>query len=206
MARDIGMLHTGKAFAQVCEAAELSDAARALRAEGQAPRQYVELLIERAQYPDAVRVLACALPRREAVWWAWVCARRAAGDAPAPAVQASLEATQKWIAEPVDKHRRTAMQLAEAVGFDTPAGCAGLAAFLSGDSLAPPDAEAVPPGEFTAAKAIAGSIVLAAVTAEPKRADETFQGFVEQGMMVAEKTDLWTPPPAAKPGGQGGRR
>ena len=35
MARDIGMLHTGKPFAQVCDAAELSDVARVLRAEGE---------------------------------------------------------------------------------------------------------------------------------------------------------------------------
>jgi hypothetical protein len=62
----------------------------------------------------------------------------------------------------------------------------------------------VPPGEFMAAKAIAGSIILAAVATEPERADEKFRGFVEQGMVVAEKTELWTPP--ATPAGQGGRR
>jgi len=198
------VLRTGKTLGQICDAAELSDDARALRAEGQAARQFAELLVARALYPDAVRFLACALPRREAVWWAWVCARRAAGEKPPAPVQASLEATQQWIAEPTDPRRRTAMQYAEAAGFGTPAGSAGLAAFLSGGSLAPPDVAAVPPGEFMAAKAIAGSIVLAAVTTEPERADEKFRGFVEQGMLVAEKTDLWTPP--EKPAGQGGRR
>jgi hypothetical protein len=198
------VLRTGKTLAQICDAAELSDEARALRAEGQTARPFVELLIERARYPDAVRFLAHALPRREAVWWAWVCARRVAGEKPAAPIQASLDATQQWIADPTDQRRRAAMQHAETVGFGTPAGSAGLAAFLSGGSLAPPDVEAVPPGEFMAAKAIAGSIILAAVATEPERADEKFRGFVEQGMVVAEKTELWTPP--ATPAGQGGRR
>jgi hypothetical protein len=195
------MLRTGRTLAQLCDAAGLSDEARALLAPGKAPRAFVEALIAAEAYPDAVGVLAHALPRREAVWWAWVCAKRAAGDAPPPAVDALLEATRVWIAEPTDPHRRAVMRQAEAVGFDTAAGCAGLAAFFSGESLAPPDRDPVPPGEFMAAKAIAGSVVLAAVATEPERAAEKFREYLEQGMVVADKTDLWTPPAAAaRPG------
>jgi hypothetical protein len=195
------LLRTGRTFAQVCDAAELSEEALALRTPGQAPRAYVDALIAAESYADAVRLLAHALPRREAVWWAWVCAKRAAGDTPPPHVGALLEATRVWIAEPTDAHRRTVMAQAEAVGFGTPAGSAGLAAFFSGQSLAPPDAEPVPPGEFMAAKAIAGSVVLAAVATEPERAAEKFREYLEQGMVVADKTDLWTPPAAAaRPG------
>jgi hypothetical protein len=191
------VLRTGKTFAQVCDAAELGEEALALRAPGQAPRAYAEALIAAESYADAVRLLAHALPRREAVWWAWVCAKRAAGETPPPEVGALLEATRIWIAEPTDAHRRGVFAQAEAVGFDTPAGCAGLAAFFSGNSLAPPDRDPVPPGEFMAAKAITGSVVLAAVLTEPERAAEKFREYLEQGMLVADKTELWTPPPGA---------
>jgi len=196
------LLHTGKTFAQICDAAGLSEEALALRVPGQAPRQYVDALVGAEAYPDAVRFLAHALPRREAVWWAWVCAKRAAGEAPPPPVAALLEATRLWIAEPTDAHRRAVMAQAEAVGFDTPSGSAGHAAFFSGTSLAPPEMEPVPPGEFMAAKAIAGSVILAAVVTEPERAPEKFRDYLEQGMLVAEKTDLWTPPPAAARSGR----
>lgn len=187
-------LRSGKTLTEIVEASELSDEAQALLADGQAPKEYVEALIEHEHYADAVRFLAFSLPRREAVWWAWVSARRTAGEDPAPQIRAVLEATEAWIKEPTDQHRRVAMEKAEFADFSTAAGCAGLAAFLCGDSLAPPEMDPVPPGEYMAANAIAGSIVLAAVSEEPAAANEKFRGFVEQGMVVAEKIQLWTPP------------
>lgn len=187
-------LRSGKTLAEVIEASELSDEAQALAADDQAPKAFVELLLEHEHYPDAVRFLAFALPQREAVWWAWVSARRTAGESPQSEIQEVLEATEAWIKDPTDQNRRTTMEKAEAADFDTAAGCAGLAAFLSGDSLAPPEMDLVPPGEHMAAAAIAGSIVLAAVSEEPEKATEKFQSFVEQGMVVADKIQLWTPP------------
>jgi len=194
MAKTPTTLRSGKNLPEIIEASELSDEAQALFADNQTPKEYVELLIEREHYPDAVRFLAHALPKREAVWWAWVSAKRIAGEGPPSEILAVLEATEAWIKEPTDRNRRVAMAKAEAADLSTAAGCAGLAAFFSGDSLAPPDVDAVPPGEYMAAKAIAGSIVLAAVSVEPERANEKLQGFVEQGMVVADKIQLWTPP------------
>lgn len=194
MAETLRTLRSGKTVTEVIEASELSDEALALLKDDQAPRQYVELLLEHEHFPDAVRFLAHALPKREAVWWAWVSARRAAGDEPANEIREVLEATEAWIKDPTDQNRRLAMEKAETADFSTAAGCAGLAAFLSGDSLAPPDMEPVPPGEYMAANAITGSIVLAAVLEEPENATEKFRGLVEQGMVVADKIQLWTPP------------
>ncbi|KPK35885.1 MAG: hypothetical protein AMJ65_17025 [Phycisphaerae bacterium SG8_4] len=196
MAETPTTLRSGKSLPEIIEASELSDEAQALFADDQTPKEYVELLIEREHYPDAVRFLAHALPKREAVWWAWVSAKRIAGEDPPLETRAVLEATEAWIKEPTDQNRRVAMAKAEAADLSTSAGCAGLAAFFSGGSLAPPDVDAVPPGEYMAAKAIAGSIVLAAVSVEPEKANEKFQGFIEQGMVVADKIQLWTPPEA----------
>jgi hypothetical protein len=194
MAETLRTLRSGKTVTEVIEASELSDEALALLKDDLAPRQYVELLLEHEHFPDAVRFLAHALPKREAVWWAWVSVRRAAGDEPANEIREVLEATEAWIKDPTDQNRRLAMEKAETADFSTAAGCAGLAAFLSGDSLAPPDMEPVAPGEYMAANAITGSIVLAAVLEEPENATEKFRGFVEQGMVVADKIQLWTPP------------
>jgi hypothetical protein len=194
MAETKSMLRSGKTLVEIIHASDLSDEAQALRTEDQTPQAYLELLMKHEQYPDAVRLLAHALPKREAVWWAWVSAKRTAGEEPPPEIQAVLEATEAWIKEPTDQNRRVAMEKAEVADFSSAAGCAGLAAFLSGDSLAPADIDPVPPGEYMAAKAIAGSIVLAAVSREPEKANEKFQGFVEQGMVVADKIQLWSPP------------
>jgi hypothetical protein len=178
----------GRTIAQLAADAELGDEAKAMLAPHMHPGAFVRLMVESGQAEDAVRFLAHALPNREAVWWAWVCARRAAGETPPPVIAASLDATERWIREPNDANRRAAMLHAHA----TPAGCAGLAAFFCGDNLGPANLpEPVPPGEFMAAKAITGAVLIAAVATEPERAPEKLQAFIEQGMEVVKRIKLW---------------
>jgi hypothetical protein len=178
--------------AELCALADLSDDARAILSEGaRSPRAFFALLIERGHPTDAIRFLAHALPRREAVWWAWVCARKSAGATPPAPVKTALDVTEQWIVQPTEDHRRKALQAGEAARFSTAAGCAALAAFMTNGSLAPPDAPVVPPGEFLYAKAVAGSVTVAAVATEPERAPEKFKEFLQLGLEVAERTKLW---------------
>jgi len=177
----------------IATVAELGEEAMALLRPDLHPLDFVALLMEKALFPDAVRFVAHALPKREAVWWGWVCARRAAGENPRPKIKAALDATERWIAQPNDDNRRLAMAAAEKAELGTAAGCAGLAAFFSGGSLAPPDAPAVPPGEFLTAKAVSGAVIFAAVATEPEKAPEKFQSFVAQGVEVTTRVKLWGP-------------
>src|ERR1019366_8640312 len=160
--------------------AELGDEAMALLGPDLRPPDYVALLMEKKLYPDAVRFLAHALPKREAVWWGWMSARRAAGENPPPKIKASLAATEKWIAQPTEENRRAAHAAAQVAEFGTAAGCAGLGAFFSSGSLAPPEAPIVPPGEYLTAKAISGAVNFAAMSGEPKEAPEKFRSFIAQ--------------------------
>jgi len=187
-------LRTGRDFDEVLVASELSEEALALYAEHHEPDTYAKALIQHNQHMDTIRLLAHALPRREAVWWAWSCASKVAGEEPAEVIQAALNATRDWVADPTDEHSRNAMEKAEQADMGTPAGCAALAAFLSGDSLAPPEIDPVEPSEFVGAKAVAGSIILAAVSQEPEKAEEKYVEFIEEGLGVADKVNLFLPP------------
>jgi hypothetical protein len=100
--------------AAISAVAELSEEAMALATTQMHPREYVRLLVEKALFEDAVRFVAHALPKREAVWWAWVCARRASGESPAAKIGAALQATEKWIAQPNEDNRRAAMEAGRA--------------------------------------------------------------------------------------------
>ena len=175
----------------ISAAAELGEPAMALVRPEMHPREFVALMMENKLYPDAVRFLAHALPKREAVWWGWVCAKRAAGDAPPPPIKIVLAATERWIAQPTDENRRAAMAAAQQAGLDSAAGCAGLAAFFSGPSLAPPELPPVPPGEYLTAKAVSGAVIFAAVGKEPEKAPERFGTFVAQGLDVTRRINLW---------------
>jgi hypothetical protein len=160
---------------------------------GAGVRGHVTALMSAGQFPDAVRLLAHALPRREGVWWAWWCARRSLGsEAPPPAVLAAIGATERWIAQPTDEHRRAAFAAAEAVGIGTPAGCAGAAAFFSAGSMGPPHVAEVPPPEFASAKAVAGGVTLSAVAGDPAQTPDRFRQYLEQGLEVGRRVGLWT--------------
>jgi hypothetical protein len=115
-----------------------------------------------------------------------------AGDAPPQAIKNALDVTERWIVQPTEEHRRQALLFGEAADFGTPAGCAALAAFMTSGSLAPPEAPVVPPGEFMTAKAVSGSVTLAAVIGDPDTAPERFTEFVNLGIEVADRTRLWT--------------
>jgi len=175
----------------IASVAELSEEALALLRPDVQPPDYINLLVEKTLFPDAVRFLAHALPKREGVWWGWVCAKRVAGENPPPPIKTALEATEKWIAQPTDENRRAAYAAAEAAPFSTPAGCAGLAAFFSGPSLAPPDLPPVPPGEFLAAKAVSGAVIFAAIAKEPEKGPDKFKQFISQGVDVTLRIKLW---------------
>src|SRR4051812_29579842 len=89
-----------KSAGEICTKFALGDEARGLLRDEQTPRQFLSLLVEKQQFPDAARFWANALGRREAVWWACRCARAVAdGDTP-PGQLAAIEAAEAWAADP----------------------------------------------------------------------------------------------------------
>ncbi len=96
-----------------------------------------------------------------------------------------LQAVEKWLAEPTDENRRSAMKAANEAEFSTPAGSAALAVFFSGGSIAPPDMPAVPPESSITPNSVAGTVMLAAVLKEPEKAQEKYQLFLAEGLKIA---------------------
>jgi hypothetical protein len=162
-------------------------------------RGLLDGMLTAGRLQEGVAFLAHALPRREGTWWAWLCARTAAGEQPPAAVAATLEATRRWIAEPTDAHRRVAFAHAEQAGLGTAVGFAAVAAFLSGESVAPPDVPPVPPGEWDAAQAVAATVILAAAESRPDDADGGMREFLRQGLELADRVRLWQPATGSAP-------
>jgi hypothetical protein len=121
----------------------------------------------------------------------------AGANPPAPEA-AALQAAEKWAADPSDDNRRAAYPASEAATLGTPAGCAALAAFFSGGSLAPPNVTAVPPKEGLTAKVVGGALLLASVLTEPQKAPEKQQRFLALGLEVANGANRWKEVPAKR--------
>ena len=187
--------------AAVCERAKPGDEARGLLAEGMTARAYIGALMGKGLYADAVKVLAHALPKRAAVWWACLCVADRLG--PAPAAAEALETARAWVIDPTDARRRAAFPASQAAGMGTPAGCAAAAVYFSGGSLAPPELPAVVPPEHITGQMVANSLVLAAVIKEPEKAAEKYAAFLRTGLEVAEGQRPWpksdSEPPATAP-------
>src|SRR5690606_18599095 len=133
---------------ELTRVAGASEEARARVQPDHRPDSYITELIDGGQMADAVRVLAALLPAREAIWWAWMCARTTAGEEATPEVVAALGAIENWLREPSDQNRRAAMEAGEVADLATPAGCVALATFFSGGSIAPAEVDPVPPPPF----------------------------------------------------------
>ncbi|MGA3402101.1 MAG: hypothetical protein ABSC95_23040 [Acetobacteraceae bacterium] len=134
---------------------------------------------------EATRLLAYALPKREAVWWACMCAAHTAPpDLPEPD-RLAREAAELWVRQPNDQNRRAAMRLAEATAYEAPETWCAVAVFWSGDTIAPEDQPKVPPAPHMAGKAISGTIYLAAVRSDPKRQTARLKRFLESGRNIA---------------------
>lgn len=134
---------------------------------------------------EAARMLALALPRREAVWWACMCAAHTAPTDLPEADRKAREAAELWVRQQSDKNRIAAKQQADATTLETPESFAAMAVFYCGDSILPEGQPAVPPKPFVAGKTLAGAVTLAAVRTAPMRQRARLQRFLESGRNIA---------------------
>jgi hypothetical protein len=182
------------------------------------PGLVVETLLKAERSAEALRVVGCALPPRECVWWAWVSARHALqsvqtradaarepaktpppADAPptppplppSPAQVAALAATERWITQPTDEHRRAAWDAAQLAGLDTPVGCAAAAAYFTTGSVTPPGGPYVPAPAGLHVTMASTAALLAAVATDPARMHEVAGVLVQQGLEVVRRLGGW---------------
>jgi hypothetical protein len=145
----------------------------------------LEHLVGQGRLVEAIRLLAFAMPRREAVWWVCMCARSTATvDMPA-ADHAALEAAELWVRRPAEETRRAAFARAEGAKFATPEAWACVAAFWSGGSMSLPDLPPVEPAPHMQGLAITGAVILASVREKPARQAERFARFIASAKDIA---------------------
>ncbi len=135
---------------------------------------------------DAVRLSAHALPKREAVWWACMCAASVPDPALPAADAAALMAAEAWVRKPGDHAlRRAAWDAAQKTQFRSPEAWVAVGAFWSGGSLAPEGQPVVPPAEHLTGVAVSGGVVLAAVRGRPERAEARLERFLASARDIA---------------------
>ncbi len=161
---------------------ELEEQGAGLLNEQITPQDFVSLLIEHEDYIDAVRFMAYALPKREATWWACLCARSCLNDKSPQYDIKAIELAETWVYKPLVENGKAAFQVAQQSEFKTPA---AWAAFWSGDNISMIDDAVVPPAEDLTAKAVIGAVMLSAVADSAEKINERYQKFVAQAIDIA---------------------
>ncbi|MCF6281478.1 MAG: hypothetical protein L3J28_04570 [Candidatus Polarisedimenticolaceae bacterium] len=171
--------------AEVCSLFELEGEAKTLLTAEQTPAQFLQKLIEGELFADAAHFMACALPKREAVWLASLAAHTTLGETATKEAKKAVQTAEAWVKNPSQESCQPNQAAAEAAGFATAAGLTAAAAFWSGDSMLPPDMSPVPPPVELTGQAVWGAITLAALTIEPEKAAEKYQFFTKQAIDIA---------------------
>ncbi|MEY3760633.1 MAG: hypothetical protein RIR39_2124 [Pseudomonadota bacterium] len=173
----------------ICQGLELDEQATALLQDNPTTADYLHQLIALKLYPDAVRFLAHALPKREATWWACLSARNGLTDkTPAKEIKA-IELAEAWVYKPTEDNRKLTLPAADATAYKNAASWAAIAAFWSGDDISPVPEAVIPPDEKLYAKAVIGAVMLAATQGEANKVNDKYQLFLQQGIHIANGGD-----------------
>src|SRR5689334_16023496 len=178
-------------IAELCDRAELGEEARALAAPDAGVRAYVEQLAAGGRLRDAAAALAQLMPKKAAIAWGLESVRKVPDAVKKPEAADAIKAVENWLADADDEKRRAALGAAERAGIGTPAGCLGLAVFLSGGSIAPPDTPVAPEAEpHLSAKMTAAALSLA-VALDPQHELQHLRAFVDRGFERAHELKIW---------------
>jgi hypothetical protein len=173
----------------IAQSIGLDEQAMALLQDQSTTADYLNQLIALKFYPDAVRFLAHALPKREATWWACLCARNTLTDkTPANEIKA-IELSEAWVYKPTEDNRKPTLAAAEATEYKTAASWAAIASFWCGDDISPVPQAVIPPAEKLYAKAVIGAVMLAATQGEASKVNDKYLLFLQQGINIASGGD-----------------
>ena len=176
---DTASLNSSPAKPAAAGAALSEGAVAALKPDATAV-DFMGALTNLEMFSDAIKFLAQALEPKKSVAWSLKSIKEVAPPE-APEEKSALTAVEKWVAEPNDKHRRSAKSASEEAGVDTPAGCLAAAVFFVEGSIAPPDVQPLPPPPHIAGRLAACAIIMA-VLAQPKEAAERYRKSIALGL------------------------
>jgi hypothetical protein len=167
----------------------------ALLADGMTSQAFFETLLEHNCLADARRILAHALPKRRALWWASLAARHACEGRMTEALASVLRAVSQYVVDPCEDRRRAAGEFAKRTPPNTIAGCLATAAFFSEGSVSPSGFPAVAPRPFVTGRLVGVAVYLSSVTIDPACYKQYLREYLQWGRAIAAGEMLWEQEP-----------
>jgi hypothetical protein len=149
------------------------------------PEAYIRELTVAEKWPDAVKVMTRALPPREAVWWACVCARQLQSLDGGSKEMSALEAAEKWVYKPTEKNRRKAFRLAQESEPDSAATLSALAAGFSAGNLPAAQDQHIDLESGVFSRIVDAVVMISAAEKSGDQVAAQFQRFLKSGENIA---------------------
>lgn len=131
---------------------------------------------------DAIDVVSYVLPKQYAIAWACECWREVHQGREADPVEASAaSAAQRWLKDPSEENRRSALMLADRLGYRSAGAWLAAAAGWSGGSMLPSGEYEVPPPPGLSGNAVAAALKLLAA-GEPEEFETHLARFVDRAL------------------------
>ncbi len=166
---------------QLCERAKVGDEAKALLGKGVSTKEFIAILAEKEKFPDALKLLAHLLPKREAVGWGCLCVKHVLAIQKVRPSDVQI-AAERWVADPSEENRWAAKQIASKEKPRTASGLLAMGAFFAGPSLAPPNQpRPIPPPDKLTSVMVVNAVLMAALQKDPKKAKENYAVFMQKG-------------------------
>jgi hypothetical protein len=182
---DVWKKITSEKVADIIDIEELEDESQALLKPDMRPETFIGLLSTAGLLTDAVTVMASSLPKREAVWWACLCAGDMETMSRNKWEALALKAAEAWAFKPTEENRQNAFQQAQKSDNPSAGTLACMAVVFSEAVLELPDDQKV---EFDINKfaGIASAVVL--ISASEKKGDhnaKALEQYLLKGKNIA---------------------
>ncbi|QDY70921.1 DUF6931 family protein [Qingshengfaniella alkalisoli] len=154
-----------------------------LPANAQVP-QTLQFLAEQQAHFDMLHMLAVALPKREAVWWACLAARDVLGDVPDAKLPTPLVAAERWVFKPTPENRARARMAMEHAEIDDDTVYCAMAAFYAEGNMGDGDMAEIP----APPSAVSGAVVcmnMISVAAHAEQMNEHVARIVNRALDIA---------------------
>ena len=147
------------------------------------PIEVLNYFTEEGEFDLAVRFLALGLPKRERVWWGYVCAETIEPKKEDQKVQSLYQLLKEWIRTLGEEERWAIRSLCDALGMYTPISWVGMSAFWSGGNIAQESPHPVEASPFMSGHAIANAVMMS--SEKTPQATEALKRFLRKGMHIA---------------------
>lgn len=152
--------NTSVAATSYVKRADLDEELQSLLSDEINVRGFFDALVEADRLPEALDLMTRALPARYAIAWASECLERDLAEQAEPeqADRLCLAAAKRWLGEPSEQHRRSAMEMAERLEYATAGAWLAAAVAWSSGSIAPENLEPVPAPPDASSQALAATL------------------------------------------------